>query len=152
MKLKGYNLAKNKFRPTLMSLLLVICLTNMYGQDVVINEINYRSIEIAKNIDFIELHNPGNAAIDVSNWYLTDGISYQFPGGTSIPAGGYVVVCGNPADCQSEFGISGTYGPYAGALSGEQDEIVLRNSSFKEIDKVDYDSWMPFPFKKLTPI
>jgi len=145
MRLKGYNLAKNKFGHTLMSFVFVLFLTNIYGQDIVINEINYRSVELEKNIDFIELHNTGNSSVDLSGWQLTNGISYQFPSGASISAGGYLVVCGNPADCQSEFSFSGAYGPFTGALSSESDDVVLRNSLFKIIDGVDYESWKEWP-------
>ena len=46
--------------------------------------------------DWIELHNRGTAAVDVSGWYLTDEAAvpakWRFPDGTTMAAGGYLVV------------------------------------------------------------
>jgi len=148
MKLKGYFSIANKFKlPTILPLLLSLLLS-VYAQGqvgVVINEINYRSVETQENIDFVELYNASTSTVSLTGWQLTDGITYQFSAGTSISAGGYLVVCANPAECQSKFGFSGAYGPFAGALSSEADEVILRNASFKVTDKVDYDSWKEWP-------
>ena len=70
---------------------------------VVLNEIlyhkrpHYRSTvpaaSYAENAEeFIELHNTGAAAVDLSGWKFTDAVSYTFPGGSTIPAGGFLVV------------------------------------------------------------
>jgi len=44
--------------------------------------------------DYVELFNPGPAAVDVSHWYLTDEFRrpklYRFPVGSVIPAGGFL--------------------------------------------------------------
>jgi len=147
MKLKGYFSTANKFKlPTILPLLLLLSVCTAYGQGgVVINEINYRSVETEENIEFVELYNTGTSAVDLTGWQLTDGLAYQFPTGASISAGGYLVVCGDPADCQSTFGFSGAYGPFTGALSSESDEVVLRDAQFKDVDKVDYDAWKEWP-------
>ena len=46
--------------------------------------------------DWIEIHNPDPTPFDISGYHLTDDIEtplkYTFPAGTSIPAGGYLVV------------------------------------------------------------
>lgn len=46
--------------------------------------------------DWIELHNYGTSAVDISGWWLTDDTlnvkKWQFPASSSIPAKGYVVV------------------------------------------------------------
>lgn len=45
--------------------------------------------------DWIEIHNPGTAAVNLNGWYLTDSATnktkWQFPA-VSLPAGGYLVV------------------------------------------------------------
>jgi len=44
--------------------------------------------------DWIELYNPTNAAVSIAGWALKDNDdsrTFQFPAGTSIPAGGYMV-------------------------------------------------------------
>lgn len=112
---------------------------------VVINEVNYRSIEIQSNIDFVEIYNADGIAIDLTGWRITDGINYNFPAGTVINPGQYLVIASNPTDCQAEFNFSGALGPYTGNLSGEEDNIVLRNENFFTVDKVDYKSWDEWP-------
>ena len=46
--------------------------TNLLGA-VVINEIHYQPANKTKLEEFIELHNPGAAAVDVSGWRMEDG-------------------------------------------------------------------------------
>jgi len=69
--------------------------------------------------DYIELHNPTAGAIDVSGWWLSDDHfsrqKYVIPAGTTIPAGGYLVLS------ESAFNT----GPQAFSLSSLGDEIVL---------------------------
>ncbi len=112
---------------------------------VVINEINYRSIDPEKNIDFLEIYNDDNVSINLSGWTLTDGINYQFPSGTNLAAGGYLVVAADPSACMSEFGFTGAYGPYIGNLSGGGENVELRNGDNELMDEVDYESWKEWP-------
>ncbi|MCP3973158.1 MAG: lamin tail domain-containing protein, partial [bacterium] len=60
---------------------------------VVVNEILSHGNPAQK--DTVELHNPGAATVDIGGWYLSnssgDYEKFQIPGGTSIPAGGYLV-------------------------------------------------------------
>ena len=45
--------------------------------------------------DMVELYNPNAVAVDISSWYLTDGLNnpqkFRIPAGTVIPANGYLV-------------------------------------------------------------
>lgn len=69
--------------------------------------------------DFIELHNPSAASVSIGGWWLSDDGStppkYQFPAGTVIPAGGYLLVP------ESTFNAGAT----AFSLGSGGDEIVL---------------------------
>lgn len=46
--------------------------------------------------DWIELHNPTDADVDLAGWYVSDNLDepllYELPSGTSISAGGYLVL------------------------------------------------------------
>jgi len=112
---------------------------------VIINEINYRSINAGENIDFIELYNTTSTNLNLSGWTLTDGIGYAFPNGTTIGAGSYLVIAAKPNDCINAFGINSVLGPYSGNLAGSGDEVKLRDASYNTVDKVDYDSWKEWP-------
>ncbi len=112
---------------------------------IVINEINYRNTLVDKNTDFIELYNADDTAVDLSGWALTSGVHYKFPAETTLNAGAYLVIAQNPADVEEQFTISGVLGPYTGSLNAKSDEVVLKDTFFNTIDKVDYDSWKEWP-------
>jgi hypothetical protein len=60
-----------------------------------INEIMYRpGTGYPENtaLEFIEIHNPDAATVDLSGWAITKGVDYTFPAGTTLAAGGYLVV------------------------------------------------------------
>ncbi|MEE2622810.1 MAG: lamin tail domain-containing protein, partial [Verrucomicrobiota bacterium] len=82
--------ASSLFPAALLALILPI------AADPVINEIFYHEDHgiNPENLltEWIELHNPTPAAIDLSNWTFSRGVSYTFPPGTSFPANGYLVV------------------------------------------------------------
>lgn len=83
---------------------------------VVINEVLTRADEPLDLVDAIEFYNPTTAAIDMSGWWVSDQAddlrAYQIPAGTSIAAGGYVVITAEQfgADPDRGFGLSGTGG------------------------------------------
>ena len=52
-------------------LFVAFCFTNTYATNVVINEINYRSVELQKDIDFIELYNASSVSVNLTDWQLT---------------------------------------------------------------------------------
>ena len=58
--------------------------------EVVINELMYNAA--GDGADWLELHNPGPAPVDLSGWQLVDAVAHTFPEGTLLAAGGYLVV------------------------------------------------------------
>ncbi len=101
---------------------------------VVINEIFYsarptyadpfNAITYAENpAEWIELHNRTAALVDLSGWKLGAGISYTFPAGTTLAAGGFLVIN------QTQF---------SGTLSNKGDAIELLDSQNVLVDRVHY--------------
>jgi len=143
---KAYNLRTQRhFLIILLFFLSGVNLAYSQPEKIIINEVNYRSIAIQQNIEFIELYNADVVPVDLTGWQLTDGITYQFPAGTTINPGAYLVIAADPATCESTFGFSGALGPYIGGLSNSGDDIRLRDQTFCEADKVDYDGWQEWP-------
>ena len=64
-------------------------------EDVVINEIMYAPISGDPDDQYIELFNPSAKAVDLEGWRFVDGIDFKIPSGTTLPAGGYLVVARN---------------------------------------------------------
>ena len=80
---------------------LLLSLATAQAQ-VVINEVFYDSPDRTKSVEFIELHNSGNAAVDLSNWQFDSGINFTFASGTSLGAGSFIVVAQDPAAFQAQ--------------------------------------------------
>src|SRR5262245_42531602 len=74
---------------------------------VVINEILYHAPDDLDRLQFIELHNTGDKAIDLAGWKFTKGVKFTFPAKSSIPAGGFVVVCKDLKELKKHYGIAG---------------------------------------------
>ena len=99
-----------------------------FQHDIVINEIMYNPISLDSGDEYIELHNRGNKAVDLSNWQFKDGIDYRFPDGTRLAAGGYLVVAKNRAQLlakQKDLDPSLVYGDYGGTLSNRGERLLL---------------------------
>jgi hypothetical protein len=120
---------------------------------VVINEIHYNPDVKTELVEFVELYNFGPREFDLSGWYFSDGISYQFPAGTTLPAGGYIVVTEdpylayNPVTIVQKYGAvsSSVYGPFAGNLSNEGERIILCDAQGNVVDEVNYQLGFPWP-------
>lgn len=111
---------------------------------VVLNEFHYNNPDNTVLEGFIELHNPSDAPVDISQWRVRGGVDFFFPANTSIPAGGYVVVAENPAMFASRYGFN-PFGPWVGGLNNEGEEVTLRDALNDVIDRVDFSSEFPWP-------
>lgn len=95
---------------------------------VVINEILYNPVSRDSGEEFVEVYNRSDRSVDLSKWRLRGGISFTFPDGTVIPAGGYLVVANNRSHLLATHpGLSPavTLGDYSGRLANEGDTITL---------------------------
>jgi len=112
---------------------------------IVINEIHYAPSDKTVPEEFIELYNNSAAAIDVSGWYFSDGISFTMPPGTVIDGFGFLVVAQDPDTIRDRFGDVLVVGPWEGRLSNKGEEILLRNEDGGREDEVDYRRGFPWP-------
>lgn len=111
---------------------------------VKINEINYNPARNTQTTEFIELHNPTNAAVNVGNWRFANGVQFVIPPGTSIPAGGYLVIAEDPLVLGALYGIT-ALGPWTGGLSSAGEEIELRDAGGITVDRVRYGVTASWP-------
>ncbi len=76
--------------------------------------------------------------MDLSHWTLAAGVSFEFPEGTVLAGGGYLVVASNPSALVSASGATNVLGPFAGRLSNSGEKLELRNNNARLMDSVDY--------------
>ncbi|HEX8310667.1 MAG TPA: lamin tail domain-containing protein, partial [Chthoniobacteraceae bacterium] len=140
-------------------MIFVLASNGVARAQVVINEIHYHPVEnpafdaagnplldLTEDVhEFVELHNAGSAAVDLSGWELSGAISFNFPAGTTIPAGGYKVVAKNPARLQTVYGATGVLGPYSNWLSNKADTVKVKDGAGTAVDSVSYSSTFPWP-------
>jgi hypothetical protein len=125
--------------------LLFACLAAVRAQ-IVITEIMYNPPPSGTDtLEYVELYNNSNAPVDVSNWLFTEGVTFTFPAGTTIPAMGYVIVTENKAYFDARFPGLTTF-QWDGALTngGEDFRLTLPDST-TEIDYVNYLDAAPWP-------
>ncbi len=104
----------------------------------VFNEIMYHPADDAAP-EWIELHNQMAVDMDLSGWSLSDGVVFEFPSGTVIPAGGYLVVASDLAAMQATTGFADALGPFVGALSNGGERLQLRDNNDRLMNEVDYN-------------
>jgi hypothetical protein len=137
----------------------------------VIDELMYHPVD--PNDEYIELYNPATQAVSLGTtdraWRLDGAVSYDFPLGTSIPAGGRLVVVGfDPAVEASRLAaFTAAYatdslavgtkivGPWQGNLSNRGERIALEKSQpgadaadplvWVVTDEVIYSDVWPWP-------
>lgn len=110
---------------------------------VVIHEILYNPEDNSRT-EFVELHNPTAAPIALGGWQFTSGISYVFPSGSVLAAGGYLVLAMDAPAFLTEFG-SAPFGQFGGSLSSDGELLELRNAANVIIDQVEYRPEFPWP-------
>ena len=112
---------------------------------IVINEINYKSGDEFDADDWIELYNPNDTAIDMSNWQLKDSNDdniFVIPSGTLIQANAFIVLVKDTNDFTSVYpNITNFIGEIDFGFGGE-DAVRLFNNQGVLQDQVSYDdSW-----------
>jgi len=104
---------------------------------VVINEIMFDPISNNLDDEYIELHNRSANAVNLGGWRIRDAVSFNIPNGTTIAAGGYLIIARNVARLSSQYAGLTPLGDYDGSLAngGERielnfpDEVVSTNAS-----------------------
>ncbi|HNW58309.1 MAG TPA: CotH kinase family protein [bacterium] len=117
---------------------------------VVINEINFKSMDSYDTEDWVELHNYGLGTAEIGGWHLKDDADdhdYVFPGGTRIPGGGFLVVGRDTTKFrrfypQPAIQLLGNL-PYG--LSSSGDQVRLLEAGGALADSVAFGTSAPWP-------
>ncbi|MBX9585082.1 MAG: CotH kinase family protein [Gemmataceae bacterium] len=117
--------------------------TTSAGPGVVINEVMYHPPDDRDDLQFVELHNPGTAAADLSGWKLK-GAGYEFPAGTAVEAGGYLVVAKNGPEFKRVYGFDPA-GEFKGVLGHGGEKLELVDAAGRPVGEVRYGTRAPWP-------
>lgn len=117
--------------------------------DIQLTEINYNSAAGLDAGDWIELHNSGAGAVDLSDWKLKNSNPdnvFTLPAGTSIPAGGYLVLVQDTAAFHSRHAsVNNIVGPFHFKLENNGDRLRVFDSFYSEVISMRYDDTLPWP-------
>jgi hypothetical protein len=114
---------------------------------LVINEINYKSSKDFDSGDWIEIYNPNEKELDITNWSIKDDDNqniYKFPSNTIIASKGFLVVVNNRKKFDGLYNdVSNIIGDFDFGL-GKSDSIRLFNIYNQLVDNVDYSNKDPW--------
>lgn len=120
--------------------------TELLRQNLVISEIMYNPAGDDAT-EYLELFNRGNAPLDLTNVRFTKGIDYDFPAGTSLAPGAYVLVVKNTAAFEAKYGSDlpvapGQYDDDSLSNGGELIKLALGTVAIHEFE---FDDDLPWP-------
>jgi Lamin Tail Domain/Secretion system C-terminal sorting domain len=98
-------------------------------------------------LEFIELYNTTNAAIDITSYRFTSGILDSIPNGT-IPAKGYYVIAIDSAYFKKIFGVVPSRqwaSTLNNALNNTGEKVTLVNKTGAVVFEFTYRDSLPFP-------
>ncbi len=96
-------------------------------RNVVINEIMFHSLT-DEALEYVELHNRATQPMNISGWRFVDGIDFEFPAGSAIPAGGYLTVGRDILALRTNYpalNAVNSLGNYGGSLANSSDRLAL---------------------------
>ena len=113
--------------------------------DIVINEIFYNGDADYPDstYEFFELYNNDVSTVDLSGYFLSEGVDFTFPDSSSIAPDEYIVVT---VDTLMYAGNGYQVFQWTdGALNNGGEDIQLMNTDCGIVDYVDYDDSDPWP-------
>ena len=123
----------------------------------------------SSDLEFVEILNKNNSSVDLTNWRLRGGIDFDFPAGTTLDAGGVLVITSfNPDSVanasrssafRTHYGINGNIrliGGYAQQLDNDDELVKLQRPDTPPLedptfiprlqeDALLYDDLAPWP-------
>ncbi len=116
--------------------------------DIKITEIMYHPPDYENTdgdkFEFIEIKNTSHDSLNISGVAFTDGISYQFPDGLSMPGKSFIVLCSDQEHFFEKYRLR-PFGEYDGQLDNSGEKVTLSDALNQPIFSVEYDDSAPWP-------
>ncbi len=136
---------KNRTPASIRAALGLACACVALQAQVVINEVFYNAPgDDLQDLQWIEFHNTGEKATDLSGWTLDDGKVFTFPTGASLDAGAYLIVALSPERFQATYDQP-ALGPLKRPLKRDSERLRLRDGRGELIDTARYKDEAPWP-------
>ena len=113
--------------------------------NLVITEIMYNDPTGLDSLEYFEVYNNSDTAVNISAYKVTQGVDYIFPVNTILQPYEFLAVANDSALVNSVFMISGTQQWTSGGLKNSGEDIEIQNTVGDIIDYVDYDDANPWP-------
>ncbi|MHA3775157.1 DUF7453 family protein [Verrucomicrobiota bacterium sgz303538] len=105
---------------------------------IVINEIMYDPPASHAGGEFIELYNKNAAPVDLTGWRIRGGVDFDFPAGTIINAGSYLVIARSREYMAQVYPGVSVLGEWSGTLKNDGDLIRVIDNFGNLADEVDF--------------
>ena len=124
---------------------------------VAITEVMYNPPGAAGALEeYLEIHNYGDAAVDLTGWSFTSGIDYTFPAGQLLAAGAYLAIPADRAAFSAKHpgvtAVTATGWGAAARLSNGGERIRLRNALGVIVDEVEYADSGDWAVRKIVNV
>lgn len=124
-----------------------------FNADIVINEIMYHPRPLTQSPfaedpeQWIELYNRGAGAVSLAGWKFSDGISFTFPAGTTMPPGSYLVVSNNAVALKAKWPAvaSNIIGNFSGTIRRGGERLQLSDANNNPVNEVTFADESPWP-------
>lgn len=131
-------------RRSLLLFAFVFAIFKLSQAQIVITEISYNPPESGNDsLEYIEIYNAGNIAVDLTGYRFVNGVDYVFPG-IDLGAGDYLLIAFDSAAIFRQFGVAARQWT-AGALNNSGERIAIEDASNNLVDEVEYDDEGDWP-------
>ena len=96
----------------------------------------YNAPSDRRTAEFIELYNKGQLAVDLSGWRFVDGVGFEFPPGTNIGPGSFLVVAADAEWMRDNYGDIPVIGNFSGQLRDSGELLRMEASNGNLVDQV----------------
>lgn len=106
--------------------------------DIVITELMVEPPTGHRDGEFVEIYNKGLLSVNLTSWRFSEGLSYDFPPGTTIVPGEYMVIAANKEFTSSAHPGANVIGEYSGNLANGGELLRLLDEWDNPADEVHF--------------
>src|SRR6266852_5546648 len=111
---------------------------------VVINEIFYHAPDDLTDLQWVELYNTSEQAVNLSGWRLSKAVKFDFPQGASSAPHGYTVVCKDRQRFQEYYQVP-VAGEFSRSFKRNGERLELHKAGGQLADSVEFGNRPPWP-------